>query len=258
LFDIKKGDVVAITGAGGKTSLLNYLSMNLRGRKVISTSTKIYKPDHVNVIINEPFTFKDEDEVIVTANELCKDDISSERLDKERLIKEKLNKERLDKENLYKERLNKENLYKEKLSGINIHAIDSNFDYYIYEADGSKGYPLKGWREDEPIILDHTTKTIGVLDISVLNKRPEDVVFRYEELNRITKLGEVIKAYNLIDIVNHKNGLFKNSVGLKILFINKVESKNQEIEAIKIIEQSHVDVAIIGSIKNKEFKTIKS
>lgn len=228
MFEIKKGDVVAITGAGGKTSLLNYLSMNLRGRKVISTSTKIYKPSNVNVIINEPFTFKEEDEVIVTAKELSKAYISSDKR------------------------------FKEKICGINDYAMNSDFDYYIYEADGSKGYPLKGWREDEPVILKHTTKTIGVMDITVLNKKPEDVVFRYDELSRITKLEEVIKAENLVDIVNHKDGLFKNSFGMKILYINKVESRNHEIEALEIIKKSHVDVAIIGSILNKEFKTIKS
>ena len=45
-FDIKKGDIITITGAGGKTSLMFSLARELAslGRVLVTTTTKIYVP----------------------------------------------------------------------------------------------------------------------------------------------------------------------------------------------------------------------
>ena len=69
------------------------------------------------------------------------------------------------------------------------------------------------------------------------------------------------KTVNLTHIKNmilNKNGLFKIYKGEKILFINKVENINNEINALNLIENiknensSYIDKFIYGSIfKNK-------
>ena len=44
VFDIKKGDIITITGAGGKTSLMFSLARELStlGRVLVTTTTKIF------------------------------------------------------------------------------------------------------------------------------------------------------------------------------------------------------------------------
>lgn len=46
VFDIKKGDIITITGAGGKTSLMFSLARELStlGRVLVTTTTKIFTP----------------------------------------------------------------------------------------------------------------------------------------------------------------------------------------------------------------------
>ena len=46
IFHIKKGDIITLTGAGGKTSLMMALATELAqiGKVLITTTTKIYKP----------------------------------------------------------------------------------------------------------------------------------------------------------------------------------------------------------------------
>lgn len=52
LFNLIKGDIVSITGAGGKTSLMFYLANKLkkRGTVLIVTTTKIFKPENTSVL----------------------------------------------------------------------------------------------------------------------------------------------------------------------------------------------------------------
>ena len=48
-FNIDKKDIVAITGAGGKTSLIFFLAKKLAqfGKVLITTTTKMYKPSMI-------------------------------------------------------------------------------------------------------------------------------------------------------------------------------------------------------------------
>ncbi|RDC48863.1 putative selenium-dependent hydroxylase accessory protein YqeC, partial [Acinetobacter sp. RIT592] len=58
LLEIKENDVITVVGAGGKTSLITYLSKQLSSeyRVLLTTTTKIYIPkssDYNNIILTD-------------------------------------------------------------------------------------------------------------------------------------------------------------------------------------------------------------
>lgn len=208
---INKKDIVSIVGAGGKTTLMFYLANKLYGKKVVTTSTKIMRPYEYNIIIDDYLHFNKNNEIIVTAKK------SSGR----------------------------------KLSDINEKCFDCNYDYIFIESDGSKELNLKGWNETEPVIVPQSNKTIGVIDIKTVGLQVcYENIFRVNELEKITTLGENVNIGNLVDIVKNKNGLFKNTSGEKILFINKVENDEdlKNAKELKNLVKGHVDQIIIGSL----------
>ncbi|QVK20817.1 putative selenium-dependent hydroxylase accessory protein YqeC [Mycoplasmatota bacterium] len=215
-------DIISIIGAGGKTSLMYVLGEELN-KVLLTTSTKIYKPDTNNVYIDELPSINDGSFIMgksVTNNKIIGYD------------------------------------------ELELYGITKKFNYTIIEADGSNEMSLKGWNESEPVIHSFSNKTIGVLDIKVLNKSLKEV-FRLDEFKKITDCLDIISLKNLCDVVLHENGLFKNSNSAsKILYINKVETEKDRINSIKLIEmlkednRFNIDKIVIGSIKNKFFKSM--
>lgn len=230
LLEIKKGDIVTVVGAGGKTSLITYLTKTYssKNKVLLSTTTKIYLPKK-----------SDYDNKIMSTN------LSNT------FIKEGVT--------LYGQYINNEN----KVMGVNFKELDviiKDFDYSFIEGDGSKHKKLKGWNEYEPLVYPKTTKNIGILDISAygmcINNRN---IHRLDQFLKICgRNNGKINLENLKNVVLNKNGLFKNSVGEKILFINKVESKEKEEMAIKLIsmiKNKDEDIKIVyGSLMTGMYK----
>lgn len=230
LLGIKKGDVITVVGAGGKTSLITYLTKTYSGQNkvLLTTTTKIYLPKKSDY--NNKIMLTDK------CNTFIKEGVT-----------------------LYGKYIDDEN----KVIGVGFKEIEDiieKFDYTFIEGDGSKHKRLKGWNEYEPLVCTKTTKNIGVLDISsygmVINNRN---IHRLDQFLKIC--GEVngaISLENMKNIVLHKNGLFKNSVGEKILFINKVENIQKEElanELIKNIKRKSKDIKIIyGSLMTGIYK----
>ncbi len=222
IFDIKDKDIISFVGAGGKTSLIFYLSKKIDGKIIITTTTKMFMPSGYNVIFDQDIALDSKlNEVIVTAHE-----------------------------------------YKNgKICGINKNILKcDNYDNIFIEADGSKSYPLKGWNSAEPVIISECNKTIGIVDITVLDKSFNyNNIFRLEELKKITNASSNITQDTLKDVIINEQGLFKNSAGEKILFINKAECDyyiNKAVELSTVV-YDHVDRIVIGSIRNQEFLLIK-
>lgn len=216
---IKEGEIISVVGAGGKTSLIMYLAKSLKGRVVVSASTKMFLPDEEwPCFINEPVEWSSNDEVVVAANAV-------------------------------------NNL---KIQGLNDYTCQSGCDYYLIEADGSKTLKLKGWADNEPVITDTTTRTIGIIDMTSIGMPVnEDTIFRLETYLEMTDKTENITLQNIIDIILHKNGLFKNSKGRRILLLNKVETEELKSMAEDLVDQlekiiNPIDEIIVGSIKNEE------
>ena len=205
---IKKGDVVSIVGAGGKTTLLNYLASKYskKNRVLMTTTTRIYPPTTYN------FLYYNIDFLNTSSIPL--------------------------KNGLYVVAPK----YKEKLSSLPMSDLDKireHFDYTFIEADGSNMKPLKGWNESEPVICADTTITIGVVDLTHTGKPVDKEIVHRVELfcDLIGKsIGDILTIDDYIKIILKKDGIFKNSRGKKIIYFSKVDL----IEDLKNIEEIKV------------------
>ncbi|ABS41422.1 selenium cofactor biosynthesis protein YqeC [Clostridium botulinum] len=238
ILNLKKRSIISIVGAGGKTSLMLNLSEELRPyNKVLSTTTtKIYTPNKTSY------------DFMCIGEKNC-------------YIYDHLRKNGVY---VYGKFINSDN----KLIGFNKNFLDEKFkyfDYSILEADGSKKKPIKGWRDDEPVICKNTNKTIGVLDITCINKIINDFnVHRVSYFLKITngKLDEKISIPMISSLVTHPLGLFKGSLGERILFINKVENQHniflsyELIKHLLSISNPFIDKIVIGSLKEKNYKLV--
>lgn len=242
-FEIKKNDVISIVGAGGKTTLMFELAKELseKNKVLVTTTTKIYKPDKHSY--NDIFLIEDK-----------------EWKQKWKTIKENRN-------GIYVmgEKINEDS----KITAINdetLNYIKQDVDYLIIEADGSKKRILKGWTCYEPVISEFTTKTIGVINIKSLEVLvSNENIHRMDEFIKMTgaTLGDKVDIYHLRKIIKSENGIFKNSIGEKILYINGVncfKRLNMAYELLKDILEYLREASIkvvIGDTFNKQFITIR-
>ncbi|WP_300382284.1 selenium cofactor biosynthesis protein YqeC [Clostridium sp.] len=241
IIGIKEHNIISIVGAGGKTTLMYYIGKELKedGKVLMSTTTKILPPKKEEA----DFFVIGKEEYINIKNQ---NDLGSY---------------------VYSYGKSKEG----KLLGVRedeISLIKKDFKYMILESDGSKCKALKGWNDTEPVIYKETDITIGVLNIKVLEKKiNDDLIHRLEEFKKLTEGIEEYKITNshLIRIIFNEKGLFKNSKGKRILFINKVESP-RDYELLKYliedIEEENkksklVDKIIYGSLKEENFNYVK-
>jgi probable selenium-dependent hydroxylase accessory protein YqeC len=115
------------------------------------------------------------------------------------------------------------------------------YDLVLLEGDGSRGLPLKGWADHEPVVPPYTSVSIGIISIAPLGKKlSERMVFRLSRFTRLSgaKEGETLSPAHLAAVIagpagtpggeNGKNverSLFSAARGKKLLFINQVEGE---------------------------------
>jgi probable selenium-dependent hydroxylase accessory protein YqeC len=229
--DLNKKEVISFVGGGGKTTSIKTLAKELKdcGLKVlITTSTMIFEPmkdEGDNIFLEDiPMDFQPKNPSITILGEGLRD---------------------------------------EKLIGCSIDKIDEInnrglFDYILIEADGAKRKPIKAPESHEPVIANTTTITVGVIGIDAIGyKINEDIVHRPEKLKEVLNVEEnhIIDSNDVVNLSLHPQGIFKNSQGKKILFINKINgNKNISIgkEVRDSLESSDIQV-IIGDVKDKVY-----
>lgn len=236
LLNIYKNCVVSIVGAGGKTSFMFNLAQELKpdNKVLLSTTTKIYVP-----------TIKQYDFMSIGKKNFLRCCTSS----KKGIY-------------IYGNAINNET----KITGLNEEVLLKklyDFDYILIEADGSKGKPLKGWRENEPVIFKGTNMTVGIIDIACLGKKiNSNNIHRVDKFLEITHshLNEKVSLNHLLPLILHPNGLFKKALGEKILFINKVEDTNltvlSKILSENIKAHNYINKIIVGSLKNRTYQIL--
>lgn len=223
LFDIKKNDIISITGTGGKTTLMFSLAQSLcqSGSVLITTSTKIALPETGFDKLYKSFDQyqKPDNNEIVVLGEYIEG--------------------------------------KNKLKSIgyeNLKKIISDFDYVLIEADGSRNLPLKFWYDYEPVIYDFSTKTIVVISIKVYGKNPSpDFIYNYD--NFIENIGSEKIGYNTFNkLISYENGCFKDFIGDKYVFINQVETDEDISNVREIIKNDKSGIKILyGSLLKERF-----
>ncbi|MFT5701565.1 MAG: putative selenium-dependent hydroxylase accessory protein YqeC [Desulforhopalus sp.] len=223
-FGLGKGGVVCIVGAGGKTSLLFHLAGEARSlgyRALVSTTTKMLIPD----------------------GDACDDlDLSGHGF----MAKYPL------KAGVYVAGSPVSQTKMEGLAEDVLFENSRNFDLVLLEADGAAKKPLKGWLQTEPVIPGFTTHTIGIIDIQTVGKTVgNDLVHRLDCFCTITgaEQGDVVTTEHLEKIVSHENGLFLHGTGKRIVYINKVESKDDRYFANELKARLPKYNVCSGSVK---------
>lgn len=232
MINIGKNEIITVVGAGGKTSFINYFANYYRNqlKVLLTTTTNIYVLDKESY---ENIFMIDYNSNVVSSNPygvtVCGKNINK----------------------------------KNKIVGLDFNDIDkiySEFDLILIEGDGSKCKKIKGWNDTEPVVYGKTTKTVGIMDITSY-----DMDINEENIHRLDKFTDItLKSNGKIDIVDfknivlNKNGIFKNAIGEKILFINKVESLEYEEVVKKLIDllnkENHDIKIFYGSIKYDFYK----
>ena len=224
IFDIKKHDIISITGAGGKTSLMASLALSLskNGRVLVTTSTKIALPkegfDRIFTSFNDYFDDKD-------AKIVC----LGQKVD---------GKEKLAIIGRYK-----------------LSKIVGDFDYVLIEADGCRNLPLKFRYPHEPVIYDFTTRVIGILPIKIMGKvTKDDFIYNYQGFSKNIGTG-IIDSKMINKLIAYDKGFYKGFEKEKYFFFNQVESKSDfyRIEEFKK-EFKFADIKLrYGSLKEGKF-----
>lgn len=222
-FGIEKNSVTGITGSGGKTSLMFGLAEELskQGKVLVTTTTKIYEPDE-NIY----------EELFLTENK--------------KFFRGKG-------KNIFILGLKIENgkLFSPKEEDIL--KIKSQYDYILYEGDGSKQKFMKFWREDEPCLLSFTDTVIGVGNIKSLGLPfNEENVHRYNMyMNKNNKFyGKKIIDFEILKSYLTEGKFFGNFKGRKIIFLNGVENFEEIKTALKF--QKEIKNFMFGSVKKNK------
>lgn len=223
---IKKGEVICITGAGGKTSLMFFLAEKLskKGKVLITTTTKIYIPE------------KNSFEKMYIDNLVVKG----------------------DNKNIF---IEGKSTLGNKIIGISYKEIEKrkeNYDYILIEADGAKEKILKGWNEKEPCIPEIATMTIGIVNIKSIGKRVEEEnIHRLDLFCRLTKgkKGELINLELLENYIKTGN-FFKDSNFQNIIYLNGVETLEELKMSMKLGEK--IKDLYFGSIWDSWITKVKS
>jgi probable selenium-dependent hydroxylase accessory protein YqeC len=237
-----KREVISLTGAGGKTTLMYRLARELflKGKRVVTTTTtKILEP----VSGDTAFLFIHQDE---------------------EAIKQFVHRH-LD--NYKHVTLIRERLESGKLKGISSSLVDdlsslNEIDYVIIEADGAAGRPVKAPRGGEPVIPSSTTLVVGILGVDGAEREVnEENVFRAERVSNLTgvPIGEKMTDEGMAILINHPEGIFKGAPpsSRRIAFINKVDIPNGVVRAKgiaqKIIERKHpqIERVVLGQLKSE-------
>lgn len=228
--DSNKKGILSFVGGGGKTTTIFSLAEELKvlGKKVlISTTTHIFKPDREDF---DNIFLKDLEEKEIRSSTIT--------ILGEKIVDGKI--KGLDPSSL-------EAIIKKDL-----------FDFILIEADGARGMPIKAPASYEPVILDSTLKTIGVIGLDALNMPIDKVSHRKEILSSLLKkdLSDSIEIEDIVKLVLAKDGLFKASKGEKILLLNKAIDKNK-IRKAKLIRKALLEKVfssvVIADILTKNF-----
>ncbi len=197
--------VVTIYGAGGKTSLMETLTRELTARKktvIQTTTTKIFRPEGVPVVIGEDLT----------------------------AVREQVGAA-IDSHGLAV--LGAAHLPEDKLAGIDPAWPESLLehhiaDYVIIEADGSARKPIKGYASYEPVFPTHSDLLIPVLGIEAIGQPiTSNNVHRSDAFRKLTgaQLEEPLTVSHFVRCLLHMIDLGKTrSAAVPVVpLINKID-----------------------------------
>lgn len=234
LLNLQQGDVISLTGAGGKTSTLLRLAREMPQYKVLLTTTTKFglhaleEFDRVSIAPQprQGFLQSPDPGIYFAASALA---------DNRKII----------------------GFPPDILS-----SFLSYFDICVIEADGSRQKPLKGWKETEPVIIKETTRTIGILPLHALGRpiSPE-LVHNMALYCAVTGAspGDPVDMRQMRSLICHPAGLFQFAKGERILLINQIDNPAQTylvehlLRELRPDERAGLAAIIAGSALNGEY-----
>lgn len=228
LFNISKGDIITITGGGGKTSLLYFLAdfFSNFGTTLISTTTKIFVPKNENYIF---ITEKDLNSFFPLKNKVY---------------------------------IFIQNIENDKITSIktkNLECLNKIFDFIFLEGDGSNHKCFKGWKTNEPCIPKISTKVIAVLDIQLLGrKKDENTIHRFDLYKEQFKY--INNSFDISDYIEYidKSPLFSDFRGDKYIFFNKIDSRKEFKNLVTLCNSINFKNIYFGSLLKEKIFRYKS
>ncbi|HXV37320.1 MAG TPA: selenium cofactor biosynthesis protein YqeC [Myxococcota bacterium] len=212
-----RGELVAIVGGGGKTSLLFALAQHLPGRGVMTTTTRIFAAQRSRAA--EVCTLDDDWRARLDAFDSAL--LVVGRIDGERALGVPAD------------------LPAELLAHPRV-------DWVIVEADGSRMRPVKAPAEHEPVIPVGTTLLVIVVGIDALGKPIGEIAHRPERVSALTGLdpAQHLTPLALARLLTSREGGLKNASAARraAILINKVESA-AELAAAREIARHAIGAA---------------
>lgn len=201
---LQEREVISLVGGGGKTTLMFRLSEEIpdRHKVVITTTTKIFlpPPDKFPLVLLEKdkLPFKDLDEYLKSGRRPA---VGAGLLENNKL---------------------------QGISRDQINLLQNHADIILVEADGSKGLPLKGHLDFEPVIPILTSVLLVVIGADIFCKTlGSKYVHRPEIVSRLTgrKIGSRIDEKLIAELITHPEGILRDcpSNARVVPFINKAE-----------------------------------
>ncbi len=202
-FGVAKGDVVSLVGAGGKTTVLYALSMELRrrGLSVVTTCTTHMQLPTSGTTAPPLVVAEEESNWLATVKS---------RLARYGSVTVIGNRVRED-----------------KLRGIDPVMIDplrSLADCVVIEADGARGRSLKAPADHEPVVAEETTLSVVMVGLDVLGEPlHERFVHRVEVVKRLSKAPPASEVTNDVVVAAVVDGYFPKlpRQGRRVVFLNK-------------------------------------
>jgi probable selenium-dependent hydroxylase accessory protein YqeC len=230
LLQIKKGDFITFAGGGGKTSVIYYISRQLaeeNQKHVITTSTKMHFPHD----------FKGEAFITSSVEEAAS------------LISKSVSN------SVFVAREKTENNKVSGYSNAEISILMGKIKKMIFlnEGDGSKGKPLKCYREYEPVIPGVSNKLVYILGGSALGKPFTEETVHRSQLS--TSYGRIITpeiiGEHIRQIAEEK---FPGADYEKICLINQSDSC-EDVQAVAAMVRPYFNRVISGSVNMGFFET---
>ncbi len=232
-------ELIAFVGGGGKTSLLFALAQALPGRRLLTTTTRIFAAQmaHAQAVIK--FTTEDAENA-------------------EKKIGEALDR--------FGTCLVVGDVTGDKAVGLPPERVDlwqnrPDVDFVLVEADGSRMRPIKAPAAHEPVIPSAATLVVPVVGIDALNGRFSQITHRPElaaALLRYSVIGDRLSVADVAQLIAHPQGGLKGvPEGARVVpFINKVETAVQTHAARQIAQQllhsPRIERVVIGAVQTDQ------
>ena len=239
---VQPKDIIAFTGAGGKTTALFRLADEIAasGLRVVMTTTTRLALAQAHAPRSAPLRYDGSHDFVERV---------SAALVSRRLVL-----------------IVGENVEEDKVAGVpppfvdQLAALDA-VDVVLYEADGARMLPFKAPAAHEPVLAESTTLLVSVIGITAMGA-PLDAahVHRAEIVARLAgaKMGDQVSPMIAARVIANREGGLKDKphAARVIALVNQVENAGQldaaRVLARLLLKYNEIDAVAIGAVRNQD------